>query len=210
MSASSSDMSASSSDMSASSSGAGSRTTGSSAASSGRAGSGQAGSGQAGSGQAGSGRGGSGHRAQADLDEYLRAAERALTTGEHDLAAKLAAHVLSLAPQSDWRRHAEAHALLGDLAYEQGFLDKSDEAYRTAMLLFEGCGEHAAVGRLLAAVAQTLIGRDRLIDALDLLRAAISRVPDVAVRDSFFFVLQAVGQQAAQQSAQDPPGTTAP
>jgi hypothetical protein len=204
------DMSAGPGELRASSGGAGSKTTGPKTTGSSAASSDQVGSGQAGSWQAGSARGESGHRAKADLDEYLRAAERALTTGEHDLAAKLAAHVLSLAPQSDWRRHAEAHALLGDLAYEQGFLDKSDEAYRTAMLLFEGCGEHAAVGRLLAAVAQTLIGRDRLIDALDLLRAAISRVPDVAVRDSFFFVLQAVGQQAAQQSAQDPPGRTAP
>lgn len=72
-----------------------------------------------------------------DPDEYLLEAERARVMGEHDLADKIATLVLRTVPGTDLRRHAEAHSLLGDVAYEQGEFDKAESYYAKAMNLFQ-------------------------------------------------------------------------
>lgn len=129
-----------------------------------------------------------------DPDEYLRAAERARITGERDLASRLADQVLRIAPETHLRLHADAHSLVGDLAYEQGSLDKAEESYRMAMLLFQACGEQAAVARLLAAIARTYLDRGRIIDALGYINAAVSRA-DATLHENLLWVLQVVTQR---------------
>jgi hypothetical protein len=141
-----------------------------------------------------------GATARADPDEYLRAAERARITGERDLASRLAAHVLEIAPATSLRLHADSHSLAGDLAYEQGFLDKAEESYRMAMLLFQACGEQAAAARLLAAIARTYLDRGRVIDALNYMHAALTRVDDAALQENLLWVLQVAAQQTAHSS----------
>jgi tetratricopeptide (TPR) repeat protein len=138
---------------------------------------------------------------QLDPDEHLRQAERARIMGEPELAAKLAAQVLRAVPETDLRRHAEAHSLLGDLSYERGYLVEAEDSYRTAMSLFQACSHDTAVGRLFAAVAKTLIDRGRLNEALRELTAAVNRVPDMTLQDELADVLA----RLAEQSAQEPP-----
>lgn len=137
---------------------------------------------------------------QADPDptEYLRAAERARISGERDLASRLADQVLRIAPATSLRLHAETHSLIGDLAYEQGSLDKAEDSYRMAMLLFQACGEQAAVARLLAAIARTYLDRGRIVDALSYMNAAVSRVADTTLHENLLWVLQVATHQAAQ------------
>ena len=110
--------------------------------------------------------------------------------------------MLQIAPATSLRLHADAHTLAGDLAYERGLLDKAEESYRTAMLFFESCGEHAAAGRLLAAIARTYLDRGRILDALNYMQASVRRVADAALHENFLWVLQV----AAQQAASSPPG----
>jgi hypothetical protein len=136
---------------------------------------------------------------QLDPDEHLRQAERARITGEPELAAKLAGQVLRAVPETDLRRHAKAHSLLGDLSYEQGYLVDAENSYRTAMSLFQACSHNAAVGRLFAAVAKTLIDRGRLNEALQELASAVNRVPDVILQDELADVMARLAEQSAQQ-----------
>lgn len=141
-----------------------------------------------------------GHTAAIDADDCLRAAERARISGEHDLAAKLAGHVLHIASQEDLRRLGTAHTLIGDLAYEQGYFSEAEQSYRSAMLLFGSCSDNVAVGHLLLAIGQTYIDRGNFNEALIYLRSAASRVSDQAPRKVILWVLQTM--------AQAPPGTT--
>jgi tetratricopeptide (TPR) repeat protein len=135
-----------------------------------------------------------GHVVPVDPDDCLRAAERARISGEHDLAAKLAGHVLHIASQEDLRRLAAAHTLIGDLAYEQGYFEDAEQSYRDAMLLFGTCSDTIAVGHLLLAIACTYIDRGNLNEALIYLRSAASRVSDQAVRKVILWVLQTMAQ----------------
>lgn len=139
----------------------------------------------------------------ADPDQYLREAERARVMGEHDLAHKIAAQVLRTVAGNDLRRHAEAHSLIGDIAYELGLghLDEAEKSYTTARKLFQACSQDAAVGRLSAAIARTLIDRGRLAEALDELAAAVRRVPDLILQDELMHVMT----RLAEESARKPP-----
>ncbi|HEY5987598.1 MAG TPA: hypothetical protein VIV12_14670, partial [Streptosporangiaceae bacterium] len=58
-----------------------------------------------------------------DPTDHLRAAERALITGELELAERHTSQALRAAPDAALRLHAEAASLLGNLAYERGELD---------------------------------------------------------------------------------------
>ena len=72
-----------------------------------------------------------------DTVGYLKAAERALNTGELGVAEKYASRVLSVAPDTQVRWHAEARSLLGNLAYERGRFEQAEEEYLEAAKLFE-------------------------------------------------------------------------
>jgi hypothetical protein len=113
-----------------------------------------------------------------DPDEYLRAAERALITGDLDLAERHASNALAAAPETALRLHAQARSILGNLAYERGELDAAEEHYRKAATWFEVERDKGAVARLLFAVGRTLIARGRLTDAINELRAAVERIPE--------------------------------
>jgi tetratricopeptide (TPR) repeat protein len=132
----------------------------------------------------------------ADPEEYLRAAERARSIGEHDLASNLARYVLDVAPDERLRLHAETQSLLGDLAYDEGHFDKAEDCYQTAAKLFEANGDRDAVARLLFAIARTYIDRNRLGDAVQLLVGAISRQPDVTVQVELSWAVEAMARQS--------------
>lgn len=134
-----------------------------------------------------------------DPDEYLREAEHARVMGEHELAHKIAAQVLRMVPDNDLRRHAEAHSLIGDVAYETGQLDEAESAYRMSMRLFQACNQGAAVGRLFAAVARTLIDRGRLAEALEALVGAVNRVSDLVLQDELANVMTRMTEESARK-----------
>lgn len=110
-----------------------------------------------------------------DPVEYLEAAERALNTGELGLAEKYAAKVLSVAPDTALRLHADARSLLGNLAYEQAHFERAAEQYLLAAELFEVAGDTMAVVRLQAARGRSLINGGLLADGLSQLSAALNR-----------------------------------
>jgi len=116
--------------------------------------------------------------AAADPAEHLRAAERALTIGDLQLAQTLADTAEKLAPDTDLRVHAEASSLRGKLAYEHGALDQAEAHYRRAAQLFEAIQDTGAVACLLGAVGMTLALRNELGQALAQLTAALNRAPD--------------------------------
>jgi tetratricopeptide (TPR) repeat protein len=135
-----------------------------------------------------------------DPDEYLRAAERARITGESDLAIRLAERVLLIAPDTNLRVHAEAHSLLGDLAYEHGQLDQAEYRYTEAAKLFVANSNGAAVSRLYAAIAKTYSGRNKLEKALENLAVAVRHAHETTVQVELQLLLEEVVQQAAQAS----------
>jgi tetratricopeptide (TPR) repeat protein len=142
-----------------------------------------------------------------DPHEYLRAAERARNIGQHDLAARLAGRVLNIAPDSELRLHAQAHSLLGDLAYRQGHFAQADDRYQRAASLFAAVGDTRAVAHLLFAQARTLIDRNRLADAVQLLVGAVTRTPaDRSLQLELDWAIDALAQQ--QQSPPLPFGFT--
>jgi len=110
-----------------------------------------------------------------DPVEYLEAAERALNTGELGLAEKYAARVLSVAPDTALRWHAEARSMLGNLAYEQRQFEQAAEQYLLAAELFEAAGDTMAVVRLQAARGRALIDGGLLAEGLSQLSAALNR-----------------------------------
>ncbi len=137
-----------------------------------------------------------------DPDAYLKAAERALITGELTLAGKYARMVLEHAPGTALRWHAEARSLLGNLAYQQGQLDEAEEHYHAAAKLSEVISDRAAVVRLLAAISRTLIDRGRFAEALAQLSAALNRATAEAA--AVQFELTWVMTELAQRSSDGP------
>lgn len=110
--------------------------------------------------------------------EYLRAAGRALTMGELDLAERYAEETLRTSSDTDLRLRAEADSLLGNLAHERKMSREAEACYRAAASLFEAVRDTAAVARQLAAVGRTLLAQGRLADAVNELRAAVDRMPN--------------------------------
>lgn len=115
--------------------------------------------------------------------EYLRAAERALTLGDLDLAARHGEEILVTAPIDAFALRAEANSLLGNIAYERGKLALAEGYYRNAAELFEAAQHTEAVAQEYAAVGQTLLAQGRLRDAVNELQVAVRRMPnDYVVR----------------------------
>lgn len=139
---------------------------------------------------------------QEDPETCLKAAERALVTGELGLARKYALQVRQNAPDTALRLHAEARSLLGNLAYQQGLLAAAEEHYQAAAELFEAAGgDRAAVVRLLAAISRTLLDRGRFAEALTQVAAALNRArADAAVQ----FELNWVMTELIQRSSDGP------
>jgi tetratricopeptide (TPR) repeat protein len=111
-------------------------------------------------------------------DEYLRAARRALTLGELDLAENHAERALRVSPAAAFRLRAETTSLLGNLAVERERPKVAEAHYRAAAGLFEAARDTEAVARQLAAAGQMLLAQGRPADAVSQLRAAVNRIPN--------------------------------
>ncbi len=130
--------------------------------------------------------------------EYLRAAERALTLGEIDLAERHAREALRTSLGTDLRLRADTVSLLGNLAHERGKPAEAETHYRDAARLFEVVRDTGAVARQLAAVGQALLAQGAPGAAVDELRAAIDRVPnDLVMQTELGWALWQLGQSRA-------------
>lgn len=126
-----------------------------------------------------------------DPDEYLQAAERALTTGDNTLAARYAELAQFAAAEDNLILHANARSLLGNLARGQNDLRRAEEHYRAALGLFEAAMEYTMVGLLLAAIGRTLIARGELDAGVEMLHAAVRRRPaDMVIQTEFSAAVQ--------------------
>jgi tetratricopeptide (TPR) repeat protein len=119
-----------------------------------------------------------GRPASADPAGNLRAAERALTLGDLDLAARHGKDILLAAAPDAFRLRAEANSLLGNVAHERGKPAEAEGYYRRAAELFEAVQDAAAVAHEYAAVGQTLLAQGRDSDAVSELVVAIHRLPN--------------------------------
>jgi tetratricopeptide (TPR) repeat protein len=114
----------------------------------------------------------------ADPAGNLRAAERALTLGDLDLAARHGKDILLMAAPDAFRLRAEANSLLGNVAHERGEPADAEGYYRRAAELFEAVQDAGAVAHEYAAVGQTLLAQGRASDAVNELVVAIHRLPN--------------------------------
>ena len=117
----------------------------------------------------------------ADGGDVLQRAARALSLGDLDLAERYARETLHIAVADDLPLQAEAQSLLGNLAHERGKPQDAEFSYRQAAGLFEAARDTAAAARQLAAIGHTLLDQGRLTDAVEELRAAVSRLPHEAL-----------------------------
>jgi tetratricopeptide (TPR) repeat protein len=113
--------------------------------------------------------------------EQLRAAERALTSGELDLAERYVNVALCACSQGELRLRAEGMSLRGNLAYECGDPKRAEEQYAEAASLFEAVRDTGAVASELAAVGQMMLAQERTAEAVQQLRAAVDREPNALV-----------------------------
>jgi tetratricopeptide (TPR) repeat protein len=113
---------------------------------------------------------------------YLSAARRALTAGDLDLTHRRAEQALRARPELQLR--AEAESLLGNVAHERERPGDAETRYREAAGMYEATGDTTMAARLLAAVARTLIDRNRVAEAVGVLRAVIDRLPNDSVTQS--------------------------
>lgn len=142
-----------------------------------------------------------------DAGEYLRAAERALVTGDLSRARQYAVKVLAIAPETSLLVHAEARSLLGKVAHERGDFGQAEQEYWAAATLFDTAGDRPAVVRLLAAISLALSSRGKLADALNQLRAALARAAvDATVQVELAWVME----KLAEESADGPPRDVSP
>jgi len=110
--------------------------------------------------------------------EHLEAAGRALTRGDLDLAERFAAEALRAARETDHQIRARANSLLGNVALDRGNPGEAAGHYRLAATLYEAARDRESVARQLAATGQMLLAQGQAADAVDQLRAAVSRQPN--------------------------------
>jgi tetratricopeptide (TPR) repeat protein len=133
-----------------------------------------------------------------DPATHLRGAERAFLLGDLDAATRLAEKSMQAAPATSLRLHAETHSLLGNLACESGKTAEAETQYQAAAQLFEALRDTAAVARQLAAAGQMMLAQGRAAEAVNGLRAAVSRLPnDLTVQTALGWALWQLGQRRA-------------
>jgi tetratricopeptide (TPR) repeat protein len=136
-----------------------------------------------------------------DPAEYLRAAERALTLGDLDLAARHGEEILVTAPIDAFPLRAEANSLLGNIAYEREKLALAEGYFRNAAELFEAAQMTGAAAQEYAAVGQTLVAQGRLRDAVNELAVAVRRMPnDYVVRGELAWAHWQRGEAGAAEA----------
>jgi tetratricopeptide (TPR) repeat protein len=136
-----------------------------------------------------------------DTVGWLLAAERALTLGDLDLAARHGEEVLLTAPADDWTLRAEANSFLGNVAYERGKFAEAEGYYREAAGLFEAAQDTGAVAQEYAAVGQALLAQGRAGDAVSELGVAVRRLPnDYVVRSELAWAYWQRGEAGAAEA----------
>ena len=136
-----------------------------------------------------------------DPAAYFRAAERAVTRGDLDLAERYAAEILIVADAGDFRLRAQTHSLLGNLSHERGKPLDAEGHYREAARFFEAARDTEAVARQLAAVGQTLLAQGRVIDAVNELESAVRRLPnDLVVQEELAWANWQLGEVGAAEA----------
>jgi tetratricopeptide (TPR) repeat protein len=116
--------------------------------------------------------------------------------GELDLAQQYAEQTLHAEP--DLRLRAQAHSLLGNLAYEREKPTEAETHYRDAAGLFEAVRDTGAAARQLAAVGQMLLAQGRTAEAVDELHAAVDRMPnDLLMQTELAWALWQLGEGRA-------------
>jgi tetratricopeptide (TPR) repeat protein len=134
----------------------------------------------------------------ADPAAFLATAARALLSGDLDLALDFARRTLRRSSDTEFLLRAEAHSLLGDVAYERDETDRAQEEYHLAAELFEAAQRTEAVAHHLAAVGRTMLAQGRTADAVAKLQAAARRAPhDLAVQTELGWALWQQGQRRA-------------
>lgn len=114
----------------------------------------------------------------AEPEDYLRAAEHSLALGELDLAERYARELLRSSADPDLRLQAEAHSLLGNLAYEREKPEEAEGNYREAARRYTAAADSKATAFQLAAVGQALLAQGRMSEAVDELHGAVVRQPN--------------------------------
>ncbi|MDQ3761338.1 MAG: tetratricopeptide repeat protein [Actinomycetota bacterium] len=131
-------------------------------------------------------------------DDYIRAAEDDVASGELKLAEKHAQEALRLCGERDTRTRAEAELLLGNIAFQGERLKDAESHYRRAAEYFEILQDQASVGRLLAAIGQLSLARGSYSDAIDKLQAAVTRLQgDLTMQVELARALWSSGQPRA-------------
>jgi tetratricopeptide (TPR) repeat protein len=135
----------------------------------------------------------------------LPAAERALASGDLELAKRRLTMLLQRAAESSTRSSAEwfallgrTHSLLGNIAYESGKPAEAENEYREAMRYFAAAADRKAVGYQLTAIGQLLLEQGRAGEAASTLASAVDRVPnDLIVRVFYAVALWQLGEGRA-------------
>jgi tetratricopeptide (TPR) repeat protein len=110
-------------------------------------------------------------------DDYLRAAEQAVTAGELDLAQRFAEEIFRIRG-SQSRLRAAASSLLGNLAYDRCKPAEAEARYREAARLYGAIGDRREVAYQLAAVGQMLLAQGHVTEAVEEFRSAVGRLPN--------------------------------
>jgi tetratricopeptide (TPR) repeat protein len=133
--------------------------------------------------------------------ELLGQAAHVLALGDLDLAERYAREAISVSPADDLRLQAAAYSFLGNLAHEREKPADAELLYSQAAALYEAARDPAAAAQQLAAIAQTLLDRDRMAEAIQELRAAVGRLPhDAVLQTRLGWALWQLGQSRTAEA----------
>lgn len=133
-----------------------------------------------------------------DAASHLGIAVITVAEGELALAQKHAAQALKAAAGGALRLQADAHSLLGNIAFERGEYDLAEQHYQLAAELSEQLQDQSAVGRLLGAIGRIHAKQGRYMAALEDLQSAVMRLPsDLTLQTELAKVLWHAGQPQA-------------
>lgn len=127
----------------------------------------------------------------------LEAAASALASGDFHTAERNTIDVLRIAGL-DMRWQADAHSILGNVAYHRHHMKDAETEYMLAAQLREQLQDHQAVGRLLGAIGRIRAMRGQYSAALEDLQSAVTRLPeDLVLQTELAKALSIAGQPQA-------------
>lgn len=127
----------------------------------------------------------------------LEAAASALASGDSNTAERNADDVLRMVGL-DVRRQADAHSILGNVAYHRHHMKVAEREYMLAAQLCEQLQDRQAVGRLLGAIGRIRAMRGQYSAALEDLQSAVARLPeDLVLQTELAKALSIAGQPQA-------------